>query len=139
MRHWATPPPPPSKARARVDEHAATGARKLGFTEEALAKLAGGRLPDEDPVETVVEDYELWDENEAMWAFFHACCSQWHYRLEPFGLGMVNRRSGLHYPGCESVARGQGLKWRHVFADLQAMEFEVLAVAREGAEANNNK
>lgn len=122
-----------------MDEHAATGARKLGFTEEALAKLAGGSLPEPDAQEVLPEDYELWEENEPMWDFFHACGSQWHYRLEPFGLGMVNRRSGLNYPGCESVARGQGLKWRQVFANLQAMEFEVLAVDREGAEAKDNK
>lgn len=65
--------------------------------------------------------YEVWEENWVSLDFFLDVQSQWVWSG-----GLNAQRTGLNYAGCESAARGLGLKWRERLPDLKLMERAVL-------------
>lgn len=82
------------------------------------------------------EDFYYYADNEASLFLFFDVDTQWNYVGTMAGVV----RTGLNYPGVESVMRNQGIRRKRraaLFADLQLMEKAALKVFLDEAEARN--
>lgn len=112
----------------QVDENVVQGLRRVGMSEEDIAKLL-----DTQTEEPEVLDFEVYEDCWESVQFFLKVQTQWIYRTsgKPLGLSTLvfSERAGLNNSAVESTMRMEMVPRRKqsaLLADLRLMELAVL-------------
>jgi hypothetical protein len=115
----------PATQPIQMDDGVVEGLRRMGVSEEDIAKEQAKRAKDAPPA-----DFDVHADCWESWLFFLKVSRQWLYVAVPQGFGTVLRRCSLNWPGIESVVRLGGVKrakWAGLVDDLMVIEEAVLA------------
>ena len=125
MRWWAGADKPTTPA-AQFDEDVAAGLRAMGVSQQDIDAEQERR----QELLEVQADFELHEDNWAVWQFFMGLQTQW----DCVCLGNSIWRIGLPTNRIESEARMMGWprsRWPALLGDVRVMEFELLAADAE--------
>lgn len=83
-----------------------------------------------EPEDYWEESIEVWPENWDVLNLFVRLQTQWSWAVGMGGGGRLGLRYEAVYPLLDRMANGDQDEWNVLFADIQAMERAVLAVAK---------
>jgi hypothetical protein len=125
--HW-TQGGKPAAQPVRVDDGVAKGLRRLGVNEADIERAQASEVQAAKD-----EDFEVHEDCWENWQFFMRVKREWVYVSVTTGLGAMAVRTGLNWPGIESVVRLSGIKraqWAQLVDDLMVIQEAVLKADR---------
>ncbi|CAM8626993.1 Bacteriophage TLS, TfmB [Comamonadaceae bacterium] len=132
-RYWAGADQPNAAPAIAVDDNVAQGLRRVGVSEEDIAKLTGAQ---EAAAQAL--DFEVYEDCWESVQFFLKVQTQWCWKTSGHSAGLgslvFSEKAGLNYPAVESVMRMEMVPRRKqaaLLADLREMELAVLAAEAE--------